>query len=58
MGKGGLKLSGKHGERVVVRAGIVNGETCDMLGLRECEVLLLDWSSQASPPPSTPAWRH
>jgi len=32
----------------VVRAGAVGGEACDLVGLHECEVLLLDWSSQVT----------
>lgn len=38
----------KSGERIVVREGIVSGESCELLSLRECEVLLADWSSQES----------
>lgn len=42
----GLALNNKTGERLVVRAGIVNGESCDLAGLRDCDVHLFDWSSQ------------
>ena len=45
---GPAKLSRRRGERLVLREGEVRGQSCELSELRECTVLVLDWSAQVT----------